>query len=502
MRVAHEIDLLVVGGGIHGAGIARDAAGRGLRVVLAERGDLAGATSAASSKLAHGGLRYLEHGDFRLVREALHEREVLMRIAPHLVRPLPFFLPAAGQVRPGWQIRAGLFLYDLLAGRSTLPRSRTLDLSRSPEGGLLKPEYRRGFCYFDGWLDDARLVVANALDAFRRGALVLTRTRCQQLVPVGQGWQARLVGTDGAEHEVSARAVVNATGPWVEAFLRECTPIRSQSRARLIKGSHLVVRLRLPGGRALLLQNEDRRVVFVIPFDDGLALIGTTDVPLQDAQGPVETSDAEIEYLCRAATRYLAEPVRPEQIVRTFAGVRALYDDGSANPSEITRDYFLQVDAADNGAPILSVFGGKLTTYRRLAEASLDKLAMILPSRKPRWTASQSLPGGDFAGERFERWSEALVARYPDIPSEWIRALTHRHGALATAVLDDARVQADLGTHFGGGLTQAEIDYLVRNEWAREPEDVLWRRTKAGLGMDDVQRQAVAQYLSARAPVA
>ena len=498
MRAAHDVDLLVVGGGIHGAGIVRDAAGRGLRVALAEQGDLASATSSASSKLAHGGLRYLEHGDFRLVREALHERDVLMRIAPHLVRPLPFFLPAAGQVRPAWQIWAGLLLYDLLAGRSHLPRSRSVDLSRSSEGALLKPEFRRGFCYFDGWADDARLVVANALDASRHGALVLTRTRCQKVAPLGQGWQACLAGQDGEVRTVTARAVVNATGPWVDAFLRECTPVKPRARARLVKGSHIVVRRRILGGRALLLQNDDRRVVFVIPFEGACALIGTTDVAIDRVQGATTGSDAEVDYLCRAVNRYLAEPVAPNDIVWTFSGVRALYDDGHANPAEITRDYVLQVDQAGNGASMVSIFGGKLTTYRRLAEETLGKLATAFPSLGPAWTASRPLPGGEVVDAHFEAWSEALVARYPRLPSEWVRALAHRHGTLAKEVLGDAQVSQDLGTHFGAGLTSAEVDYFVHNEWAREPEDVLWRRSKVGLHMDQAQRQAIADYLSTR----
>jgi glycerol-3-phosphate dehydrogenase len=492
--VALEIDLLVVGGGIHGAGIARDAAGRGLRVLLAEQGDLAGATSSASSKLAHGGLRYLERFDLRLVREALHERETLMRIAPHLVRPLSFFLPMSARTRPGWQVRAGLLLYDLLAGRSSLPRSRALDLSRSDEGRFLQPHCRRGFCYWDGWADDARLVVANALDAAQRGAVVMTRTRCEHVVPSGPGWQARLVSAGAAPREVRSRAVVNATGPWVDTFLRVHTPLRPTAGVRLVQGGHLAVRRKVPGGRALLLQNDDGRVVFVLPFEDDLALIGTTDVPVSDAAG-AQFTDAEARYLCHAVNGYLAEPIAPADTIWSTTGVRALYDDGSANPSRISRDYVLQLDRGDNGAPMLSVFGGKLTTYRRLSEEVLAKLSQAFPQLAPAWTAGATLPGGDLGGMPLARWCEALVARYPGLPPDWVTGIGRRHGALAQAVLGEARSPEALGVHFGAGLTQRELDYLVRNEWARDADDVLWRRTKTGVHLDAAQRQAVADAL-------
>ena len=401
-----SVDLLIVGGGIHGAGIARDAAGRGLSVLLVEEGDLAGATSSASSKLAHGGLRYLELGDFRLVREALRERETLMRIAPHLVSPLPFFLPRAPAARPAWQVRAGLLLYDWLAGRSHLPRSRTLDLSSAADGELLKPESRTGFCYYDGWADDARLVVANAIDAAARGAIVMTRTRCVRAVPKGDGWSAQLIASDAREMEVSARAVVNATGPWVERFLRECTPLTAVVAARLIKGSHVVIRRRLPAGRALVLPNDDGRVVFVVPFEGEFALIGTTDVVLSGDPRSVAISQDEVVYLCRAVNRFLAQPIAERDIVWTYSGVRALHDDGSANPSRVTRDYLLQLDRAENHAPILSVYGGKLTTYRRVAEEAVGKLSRSFPALPAPWTAQARA-----AGWRPRRDEHAILRR-------------------------------------------------------------------------------------------
>jgi glycerol-3-phosphate dehydrogenase len=492
-----EVDLLIVGGGIHGAGIARDAAGRGLKVLLAEQDDLAGATSSASSKLAHGGLRYLELGDFRLVREALRERETLMRIAPHLVWPLPFFLPRSPAIRPGWQIRAGLLLYDWLAGRSGLPSSRTLDLADSPEGEFLKPQCRTGFCYYDGWADDARLVVANAMDAAARGAIVMTRTRCVRAVPLGDGWAVGLAGRDDGELEVRARAIVNATGPWVERFLHECTPVQAAVAARLVKGSHLVVRRKLPGGRALLLPNDDGRVVFVVPFEGEFALIGTTDIAVSGDPRAVAISQEEVEYLCRAVNRFLAQPVAEREIVWTYSGVRALHDDGTENPSRVTRDYLLQLDRAGDRSSILSVYGGKLTTYRRLAEEAVSKLSPLFPSLLPAWTAQAPLPGGDLGGMNMRTFTVALRARHPGLPEDWVRGIARRHGALADRIIGAARQAEELGPHFGAGLTGLELAYLVQHEWAVDPADVLWRRSKAGLYLDGSQREALAQYLGA-----
>jgi D-erythritol 1-phosphate dehydrogenase len=495
MPAALNVDLLVVGGGIHGAGIARDAAGRGLRVLLVEQGDLAGATSSASSKLAHGGLRYLELGDFRLVREALCERDTLMRIAPHLVGPLPFFLPRSPSTRPAWQIRAGLLLYDWLAGRSLLPRSRALDLSSAAEGEILKPECRSGHRYYDGWADDARLVVANAMDAAARGALVMTRTRCVRAVPAQSGWSAQLVCRDAPAIEATAHAIVNATGPWVERFLRHCTAVRAAVAARLVKGSHIVVRRTLPSGQALVLPNDDGRIVFVIPFEGEFALIGTTDVALSQDPDGVAISQEEVDYLRAAVNRFLAQPVAEQEIVWTYSGVRALHDDGSANPSRVTREYLLHVDHADNHAPILSVYGGKLTTYRRVAEEAVGKLNEVFPGLRPAWTAQARLPGGDLGGMSMQSFGAALRARYPELPGDWLAGIARRHGALADALLGNARQPQELGMHFGAGLTACEVEYLAQHEWAREADDVLWRRTKAGLHLSDLQREAVARHL-------
>ena len=484
-----DFDLAVIGAGINGAGIARDAAGRGLRVLLCDQGDIAGATSSASSKLIHGGLRYLEHGDLRLVREALRERAILLRIAPHLVRPLQFFLPLGPRSRARWKLRAGLALYDWLAGDRRLKGSAWLELSHSADGALLKPEFRRGLCYWDAWGDDARLVLANARDAEQRGAAILTRTRCARVARSGRGWMLELQSADAQSTAGFARAVINATGPWADRFLHECASIRSRGSLRLVKGSHIVLRRSLPVDRALILQNEDRRVVFVLPFETDFTLIGTTDVPFTGDPGQVSISDDEIQYLCRAASRYLSQPVSAEQVVWTYSGVRGLYDDRRPSPSAVTRDYTLQLECAENGAPLLSVFGGKLTTYRKLAEQAVDKLAPLLNMARGSWTATHALPGGDLGGVDFESWSRTLVDRYPSLPPEWVRAIARRHGSLATHVLADAHTEDDLGIHFGAGLTAREIDYLIECEWAQDPQDILWRRSKLGLRLSPNSRR-------------
>jgi glycerol-3-phosphate dehydrogenase len=491
-----RFDLAVVGGGINGAGIARDAAGRGLRVLLCEQSTVAAATSSASSKLIHGGLRYLEHGNLRLVRESLREREVLLRIAPHLVRPLEFFLPLGLQRRAAWKIGAGLTLYDWLAGSVSLPRSRRLDLTGSAEGDRLRPEFRRGFSYWDCWGEDARLVAANEMDARERGAISLLRTRCVRAEPAEDGWQLSLETLGAARPGVRARAIVNATGPWVAQFLDTSTPIHSRAGVRLVKGSHIVVERASAGLRALILQHDDGRVVFVLPFGPRFTLIGTTDVPVTDLVPPPSLSEAEAGYLCALASRYLSDPVRPPDIVWSYSGVRALYDDGKANPSAVTRDYRLQLDHAANGAPILSVFGGKLTTYRRLAEQAVDKLAPLLPMRRGAWTAEEPLPGGALGGEGYAAWLSKLTSRHCGLPAEWVEGIARRHGSLAERVLEDVRAPQDLGQHFGAGLTAREIDFMLRYEHAVDAEDILWRRSKAGLELSAVERQAVEAYIA------
>ncbi len=487
-------DLCIIGGGINGAGIARDAAGRGLSVLLVERDDLAAHTSSWSSKLIHGGLRYLEYYEFRLVGEALAEREVLLRIAPHLIEPLAFVLPYEPHLRPAWMIRAGLFLYDRLGGRSTLPRSTSVALTGSRWGAGLASRFRKGFVYADARVDDARLVVVNAQSARDNGATVRTRTKALAARRDGKLWRVTLAGADGDEATITARALVNAAGPWVKDVL-DTTGVASRDNVRHVKGSHIVVPRIHPEEHAYILQNADNRIVFVIPFQQNYSLIGTTDIAVEQYADPHISPD-EVDYLIALVNRYLERPLSPQDIVWTYSGVRPLHDDGSANPSAVTRDYTLKLDAGveNADAPLLSIFGGKITTYRKLAEAALDKLAPFFPALKPAWTASEALPGGDFGEGGRTAFLASLCARYPAMPAPLLRALLARHGTRTLALLGDAREPADLGRDFGAGLTEREIAFLVAEEWAAGADDVLWRRTKAGLPMTEAQRTAVAEF--------
>ena len=476
-------DLFVIGGGINGVGIARDAAGRGLSVMLVEKGDLASATSSASSKMIHGGLRYLELYEFRLVAEALAEREVLLKVAAHLVWPARFVMPHVPELRPRWMIRAGLFLYDHLARRASLPGSKAIRLDAPPYGSGLKPQFRHGFIYSDCRVDDARLVVANAMDARERGARVLTRTECKAAQRNGGLWHARLSNGE----EIAARAVVNAAGPWVKRVLNDTLGQPSQDSVRLVKGSHIVLPRLYEGEHAFILQNDDGRVIFMIPYGDIHTLVGTTDIPVEGDPSRPRASAEEIAYICRAIGRYLSRPARPEEVVWSYSGVRPLYDDGSSDPSDVTRDYTLRVDDEAGAAPVLSVFGGKITTYRVLAEHALEKLAPYFPRLKPAWTARTPVSGSDFGGApRFEA-RDAFFASHPHIAEATLRPIFRRHGTHAQAVVGDG----ELGEDLGAGLTEREIRYLVENEWAQTAEDVLWRRTKAGLLMSDAQRARV-----------
>ncbi len=478
-------DLLVIGGGINGAGIARDAAGRGLSVVLVEKADLAAATSSASSKLIHGGLRYLEHYEFRLVAEALAEREIMLRIAGHLTWPTRFVMPHVPELRPRWMIRVGIFLYDHLARRSLLPGSQAVRLDRPPYASGLRSDLKHGFIFSDCRVDDARLVVVNALDAQSRGARILVGVECVSARRSGGQWQAQLSNGE----TVHARAVVNAAGPWVKRVLNEDLGQATRDSIRLVKGSHIVLPRLYDGAHAFILQNDDRRVVFMIPYEDRFTLVGTTDVDYEGDAGAVTASEAEVEYLCRAAGRYLARPPLPADVLWRYAGVRPLYDDGSDDPSAITRDYTLRVDDVDGAAPVLSVFGGKITTYRRLAETALDKLVPYFPAMKAAWTSEPPLPGSDFT-ER-EAAKRELQQRYAQVAPNVLQGVFRRHGTLAAQVLGDGR----LGEYYGAGLTERELAYLVEREWARSADDVLWRRTKCGLRMTEAQRSRVAQVM-------
>ncbi|TMH69281.1 MAG: glycerol-3-phosphate dehydrogenase [Betaproteobacteria bacterium] len=492
-------DLLVIGGGINGAGIARDAAGRGLSVLLVERDDLAAHTSSQSTKLIHGGLRYLEYYEFRLVAESLAEREVLLQAAPHLVEPLAFVLPHEPHLRPAWMIRAGLFLYDRLGGKMTLPKSFGVRLAGSRWGAGLKQGFRRGFVYADARVDDARLVIINAVDAQALGARVRVRTRLVRARRVEGVWRATLQTDDGKSEEVVARALVNAGGPWVKDVLNSVTTEPMQANVRHVKGSHIVVPQVHAEAHAYILQNADNRIVFVIPYEERYSLIGTTDVPVDEYQHP-GIADDEIDYLLDLVNGYLERRLGRADIVWTYSGVRPLFDDGSQDPSAVTRDYVLKIDAEygpPGRAPVLSIFGGKITTYRKLAEQALADLAPFFPGMKPAWTRGAPLPGGEMPRDR-NAFFARLCAQYPGMPADLLRALARRHGNVATRLLGDAKTPADLGPNFGAQLTAREVDHFVVNEWARTADDVLWRRTKCGLSMSADERARVAEYVAVR----
>jgi glycerol-3-phosphate dehydrogenase len=498
MKTERNADLLVIGGGINGAGIARDAAGRGLSVILCEQGDLAGATSSASSKLIHGGLRYLEYYQFRFVREALREREVLLGIAPHIVWPARFILPHDRELRPAFVIEAGLFLYDCLAQRNRLGRSRRLDLRTVKEGAPLKDRLTTGFAYSDCRVDDARLVVLNAVDARERGACIRTRTRCVSAKREQGMWQATLVDQRAAATTiVTAGALVNAAGPWAAEVLSVVIGRDAGKKLRLVKGSHIVVPRIYEREHSYVLQNEDRRVIFVMPYEKDYSLIGTTEIPFTGDPLKARISAEEISYLCAAVSRYFRKSLDPRDVAESFSGVRPLYDDGANNASAATREYVFDLDAPEGGAPLLSVFGGKLTTYRRLAEDAIERLAPYLKPRAKRWTATAPLPGGDMDGGDFDRFLRALRGKYPWLNAATVARLARAYGTRAEAILGNARCARDLGQDFGAGLFQAEIDYLIGQEFALTAEDILWRRSKRGLHLSPVERARVSAYVEA-----
>jgi glycerol-3-phosphate dehydrogenase len=495
---AEPFDLFVIGGGINGAGIANDAVGRGLKVGLCEMGDFAGATSSASTKLIHGGLRYLEYYEFRLVREALAEREVLLRKAPHIIWPLRFVLPHEPHLRPSWMIRIGLFLYDHIGGRMTLPKSKGVKLAGTEWGVGLAPRYKKGFVYSDCWVDDARLVIFNLMQAREKGAAILARTQCTRAVREGGLWRISLRDLlSGQDKEVFARGLVNAAGPWVRHIFDSLQGVKTLSNVRLVKGSHIVVPRQHAGEHAFILQNRDNRIVFVIPYQHEYSLIGTTDLNYEGEPREVKITSEEIDYLCAIASDYLAKPVTPKDVVWTYSGVRPLYDDGRADPSAITRDYVFELDAAEDRLPLLSVYGGKITTYRELAERALHKLKPFYPGMGPDWTAQGPLPGGNL-GLEFEAFLGELVARHPDLPPDYLRNLARRHGSHSNRILQGAQKAADLGRHFGGQLYEREVDWLMREEWALEAADVLWRRTKEGLHLNEAQQAVLSDWMAAK----
>jgi len=504
VRPPDAYDLAIIGGGVNGCGIAADAAGRGLSVLLAEAGDLGGATSSASSKLVHGGLRYLEHYAFRLVREALGEREVLLAKAPHIIWPLRFVLPHMPGQRPRWMLRAGLFLYDHLYRRKAVPGSAALDLAREPSGRPLKPELTRGFAYWDCWVDDARLVILNAQAAAERGAEILPRHLVTAVRADGALWRL-MIRSGTQEREIRARALVNAAGPWVDKVggLIDGAAAR---RLRLVKGSHIVVP-RIAGAEdAYLMQNSDGRIVFALPYEEHFTLIGTTDVPYDGDPAAVAIDESEILYLLDLAGRFFRAPLRRQDLVWAYSGVRPLYDDQSDNPSAVTRDYHLELTASVGAPPLLTVMGGKVTTYRRLAEEALERLQPHLAGMGPAWTAGAPLPGGDLEESghmvaapvaAFERFVGRLGQQYPGFDRAFLTRLARRHGARVPAVLGDARNLADMGSLLGPSLTEREVVYLKEHEWASSAEDILWRRTKAGLHLGADERARVMDAIAA-----
>jgi glycerol-3-phosphate dehydrogenase len=491
-------DLAVIGGGINGCGIARDAKGRGLSVVLVEQGDLAGATSSASTKLIHGGLRYLEHFEFRLVREALAEREVLLSIAPHIIWPVRFVLPHHRGLRPWPVIRLGLFLYDHLGGRRVLPPTSTLDLGSDPAGKPLKPEFRRAFEYSDCSVQDSRLVILNARDAADKGAVVLTQTRCTKARVQGQQWVLSLENQDNGERsQARARALVNASGPWVSDVLHDIIGRDVPLRIRMVKGSHIIVDRLFDHDKSYIFQNVDNRICFAIPYEHDFTLIGTTDEDYTGDPSQAAITEAEIDYLLGAVNEYFRTPVTRSRIRGTYSGVRPLYDDGTGKPQEATRDYELKLGEGRDGPPVLSIFGGKITTYRKLSEQAVEKFRWLFPQMGGPWTNSAPLPGGDFDFEQVAGQISTILRRIPDMKAGQAERMFRCYGTRTMRIINGASKMTDLGEEFGGGLTRREVDYLISEEWARSAEDILWRRTKLGLYFDSQQTSTLQSYVQA-----
>jgi glycerol-3-phosphate dehydrogenase len=516
------VDLFIIGGGINGCGIARDAVGRGLSVVLAEQFDLAQATSSASTKLFHGGLRYLEYFEFRLVREALEERETLLAAMPHISWPMRFVLPYQSDTRfegdtpigrmlsavmpwmkgrrPAWLIRLGLFIYDHLGGRKILPATRTLDLTRDPAGAPLQKRFRHGYEYSDCWVEDSKLVALNARDAAERGATIITRTKVTRAERRKDHWRVTTQGPQGVQH-YDSRALVNAGGPWVEDVIRNVVQINSTEGVRLVRGSHIVTRKLYDHDRCYFFQGKDGRIIFAIPYEQDFTLIGTTDKDHQASPGDVRCTDEERDYLCDFASQYFARKVTAEDVVWTYSGVRPLYNDGAKSATAATRDYVLSLDA--NGAPLLNVFGGKITTYRRLAESALAKLQSFFPAIKGNWTARVPLPGGDFPTDGVASLTVALKSGYPFLGDYWAARLIRAYGTEAQAILGTAKLASDLGQDFGASLTAAEVRWLMTHEFATRAEDVIWRRTKLGLRLSPDEVAALDDFMAnARSTVA
>ncbi|PHV10933.1 glycerol-3-phosphate dehydrogenase [Chitinimonas sp. BJB300] len=489
-----EFDVVVVGGGINGAGIARDLAGRGLSVLLCEKDDLARHTSSASTKLIHGGLRYLEYYEFGLVRKALQEREVLLRAAPHIMWPLRFVMPHDSHLRPAWMIRMGLFLYDHLARRKILPGSNGINLRKHPAGQPLRQDFGKGFVYSDGWVQDARLVTLCVMDAHERGAVIQTRTRCTHAERNKQHWEVNLQDEQGERRTIKARALVNAAGPWVGDFLRDVAQVQSKRRVRLIKGSHIVVKKLYDHPYAYIFQNPDKRIIFAIPYEQDFTLIGTTDIEYRGAAEQVVIDADEVNYLCNMASRYFTQTITPADVVWDYSGVRPLLDDESDDAAGVTRDYDLTLD--QTGAPLLSVFGGKITTFRKLAEEAGDMLQQQLAKGSGPWTAQASLPGGDMPAADFDAFLATMRAEYPWLPQALAQRWARSYGTRCAKLLHQAHTLADFGEEVLPGLYEREVRYLCDHEWARSAQDILWRRSKLGLHLAANSAQQLDAWLA------
>lgn len=487
-------DIAVIGGGVNGCGIARDAAGRGARVLLLEAADLASGTSSASTKLIHGGLRYLEHYEFALVREALSERERLWAIAPHIIWPMRFVLPHVAGLRPRWLLRAGLFLYDHIGGRKRLAATKSINLHHHAAGKSLKSQFKDAFAYSDCWVDDARLVVLNARDAANRGADVHTRSKVERLSRKDGVWEITT-----ASGTFSARAVVNAAGPSVMKLL-DSSEAKSSGRIRLVRGSHIVVPRLFDHEFAYFFQLPDGRIFFAIPYEDDFTLVGTTDRDHEAGLDKVEASEEEIAYLCDGVNFYFRKSIAPSDVLWAFSGVRPLFDDGSDKPEAATRGYRLELTPAADGAPMLSVFGGKITTYRHLAQEAVDLLVpRVSDLTGPHWTDQAPLPGGDFPIDGAAKLLETVAQHYPFLERSWAARLVRSYGTLTLQILGNAKSLEDCGRHFGHGLTEREVQYLIAQEWARTADDILWRRSKLGLHLTAAQVADLNEFLAVEA---
>ena len=489
-------DIFIIGGGINGAGIARDAAGRGFSVCLCDTGDFGGGTSSASTKLVHGGLRYLEHYEFRLVREALMEREVLWAMAPHIIWPLRFVLPHHKGLRPAWLLRLGLFLYDYLGGRKKLPPTKTLDLSNDATGRPLKPEFKKAFEYSDCWVEDSRLVIFNLMDARDRGAKICPRTAATKAAFKDGKWHIDLFDKISEEtRRVTAATIINAAGPWVDEVLRTVFGYNDVENVRLVRGSHIVIDKKFEHEKSYIFQNSDERIIFAIPYEGDYTLIGTTDAEQEEISERPEITPDEIKYLCQTASEYFREPVVEKDVVWTYSGVRPLYDDGASAAQEATRDYVIKPDKTIGEGTLFNIFGGKITTFRKLSESALEAIEDKLGKKGEKWTAGASFPGGDFEIDGYDALVENYHQRYPFIGLAVVKRLVRLYGTITSSILANVSSEADLGEHFGAGLYELEVQYLLENEWVAQADDILYRRTKLGIRMSKDEHSALSAWI-------